>query len=481
WRTEHDVPLAHYSAFMHAEHGTRPYLQLFEISFPGTIIVHLALTRVFGYGDGGLMVANLLWFLALGGVTWLLMAPFGRLVAAGSVALFGVAYFSHGPAMMLQRDPILTLFVAAALLLHVRAWLSPSLRRLLVGALLGVAAAIKPHAGLALLPLAVGELLSLRQAQAGGPAAAARTLGAYLAGFAVPCLLVAAWLVASGGFGAWLEMSRQYMPLYLRMTGYHMTIEGSDRLRHLIKGVRLFGGQITWFVAAGAGSFLVLSDAPPSSPRARLTRLLLAEAGVFAIYPVFAGQFWDYHYIPFLYFLTLLSALCLVPVVAARGRVQALLPKMALVLALVANQPLTESVKLFLLSQPSVKSGQVDEMAAFLRARLRPGDTVQPLDWTGGAVHAMLIARARLATRFMYDFHFYHHVSHPFIQLLRRRFLDEFQRAQPRFVLEYFGENKPWPSGKDTTREFPELQQILATSYRVQQSGLEYRIHERRE
>lgn len=35
WRTEHDVPLAHYSAFMHAQYGTKPYAELFEISFPG--------------------------------------------------------------------------------------------------------------------------------------------------------------------------------------------------------------------------------------------------------------------------------------------------------------------------------------------------------------------------------------------------------------------------------------------------------------
>jgi len=88
-----------------------------------------------------------------------------------------------------------------------------------------------------------------------------------------------------------------------------------------------------------------------------------------------------------------------------------------------------------------------------------------------------LISRARLATRFMYDYHFYHHVSQPFIQTLRHRFLDELARARPRFVVEYFGENKPWPKGEDTTREFPELRKYLADGYAIQVSGNHYRIY----
>ena len=48
-----------------------------------------------------------------------------------------------------------------------------------------------------------------------------------------------------------------------------------------------------------------------------------------------------------------------------------------------------------------------DEIAAFLLAAdLQPGDTVLPVDWTEGAVHAMLIAKALPASPFIYDYYF---------------------------------------------------------------------------
>jgi hypothetical protein len=120
----------------------------------------------------------------------------------------------------------------------------------------------------------------------------------------------------------------------------------------------------------------------------------------------------------------------------------------------------------------------VDEIASYLRAHLAPGDTVQPLDWTGGAVHAMLIARAPIATPFVYDFYFYHHVSNPFIQRLRARFMAAMRAAPPRFVIQ-IETQKPWPGGADTTREFPELQALLATDYTVASRGDGYQILER--
>ena len=121
----------------------------------------------------------------------------------------------------------------------------------------------------------------------------------------------------------------------------------------------------------------------------------------------------------------------------------------------------------------------MDEIAAWLTERLEPGDTVQPLDWTGGSVHAMLLAKARLATRFLHDYEFYHHVSTPYVQELRTSFLSQFEDAAPRFVIEVFDASKPWVSGLDTSRSFPELEAVLRTDYSVAFAGDGYRIYER--
>jgi hypothetical protein len=51
------------------------------------------------------------------------------------------------------------------------------------------------------------------------------------------------------------------------------------------------------------------------------------------------------------------------------------------------------------------------EIASFLERKLKPGDTVQPLDWTGGTLLAMLESHACIATPYVFDFYFYHQTA----------------------------------------------------------------------
>ena len=125
------------------------------------------------------------------------------------------------------------------------------------------------------------------------------------------------------------------------------------------------------------------------------------------------------------------------------------------------------------------KKGLPDEIARFLHSHLHAGDTVQPLDWTSGAVHALWLARAPLATRFVYDFHFYHHVSHPYIIRLRREFIEAITSGKPRFIVDITGD-RAWPNGIDTTREFPELKSFMECNYATVSTGMNYRILERK-
>src|SRR5262249_8093250 len=102
--------------------------------------------------------------------------------------------------------------------------------------------------------------------------------------------------------------------------------------------------------------------------------------------------------------------------------------------------------------------------AAELRARLRPGDTVQPLDVTAGAVHAMYLARADIATPFLYDFHFYHHPASAITRRLRRRFLAGMDHSRPRFVVA--ATTSGWRPVGSETADFPELDALLRRDYR---------------
>ena len=127
----------------------------------------------------------------------------------------------------------------------------------------------------------------------------------------------------------------------------------------------------------------------------------------------------------------------------------------------------------------ATSTDRADEIARFLEKNLEAGDTVQPLDWTGGTLLAMLETRARLATPYIFDFYFYHHVSTPYIQSLRADFMDELQKSSPHFIVEVTAIDKPWITGQDTSREFPELRAFLDANYSVTIQKADYVIYER--
>ena len=121
----------------------------------------------------------------------------------------------------------------------------------------------------------------------------------------------------------------------------------------------------------------------------------------------------------------------------------------------------------------------IGKIAAFLQAaKLGPEDRLQPLDWTEGALHGMLLAEAVIATPYLYNYHFYHYISDPYIQLMRQRFMANLIQAPPRFIIETDDELRP--SGLDTTDSFPELEAFVQQHYAVAKTGKLYRIYEYR-
>ncbi len=128
----------------------------------------------------------------------------------------------------------------------------------------------------------------------------------------------------------------------------------------------------------------------------------------------------------------------------------------------------------------AVRPVTAEQIGNFLNERLLPGDRVQPMDWTKGAVvHGLLLAEAEVATSSIYDFHFYHHVSSDYIRALRLRFLRELDASNARFVVR--GKMGPRPSGVDTSRRWPGLEQLLAEKYRKVINTRVFAILERRD
>ena len=488
WRMEHDSPIMLYAGFLAKSAGVVPYRDLFDMNAPGTHILNWVIYSIAGSSDAVLRVIDLVFLGCVAWLTILIMRPLGRASAWAGAVLFPIAYLQGGAVASLQREALalVPLVGAVALFLGVgKRPRSTRLRYLVVGALVGAAASVKPQLLLALPGLFLADGLAPVEG-ADGPVGravwvrAARGLGWMALGAVLVGAGLAVWLAAIGALGAFTGIAVHYWPLYTRLSGDHIVYAGSDRLVYLVRSALKGLGQFAvWYVAA---TFAVTSLARAGTLTPAVRRLLVVLGGVAGatwLATPAAGKFWFYHWLPFIYFSIQLAAACLArPVAAVYGK-RPWVPATVMLLVVVVTVSLPFDLRRQTrrgLEPP--KHGRVDEIADFLGSNLRPGDRVQPLDWTGGAVHAMLIARARLATSFIYDFHFYHAVSDAYTRGLRGRFMGEFTRSAPRYVIMVSGD-RPRPMGIDTSQDFPELRQLLQETYHAVKSAETYTILER--
>jgi hypothetical protein len=492
WRMEHDTPLLHYAAFLMDRYDLMPYRDIFETSMPGTFAFHYTIGHFFGFGDAVFRYADLTLLAALLAATYVFMQRFGSVVALTAIVMFGLFYLSKGQGLSLQRDYIGIIPVALALLcipssVNERVGLA---RFMIVGALFGLAVLIKPHLSIS-LPIVFFSLLACRWH------AQSRTGMDFLRCALITCLSLAApigialiWLASNNALSEFVNMLYNYLPLHTGLSGSQETLSGIARVKYLLSKTLALGGYGAFLVCALCGCLWAYRKTDSDRFTAISILCLAFCVLAYALYPTFAGKFWRYHYMPLAYFICISAALCFIPLTSHYGAkstalikaTAALLSVAVITLFLLQLSPIRVVSSVVTSLQPGYvprapNRGRVDEIAGWLRANMGPSDTVQSLDWTGGSIHAMLLVEARLATAFMYDYHFYHHISSPVIQELRQRFLGQLEAARPRFIVEVIS-NKPWVSGADTTREFPALREFLASGYFVACSSDGYLIYE---
>ena len=481
WRMQHDTPLLHYVAFLINEHGYVPYRDVFETSMPGSLLFHVLVTDWFGYGDLALRVIDLVLLAVLMSLSASYLRVFGILPALFGPLCFALFYLGFGPQMSLQRDYLGLLPIVLAIYLTLRVPLGRSALALISGVLFGLSVLFKPHLLLG-LPLLVAYqtwqelgLVSLKRLHKGHflRQMCWRTVLAMLAvAFIVSLSLL--WLKSVGGLSAFLDMVWHYLPLHIQLTANHAILAPGERAAYLLAGYFEFGGYgllclllLMVLVLRAYGSRKRLQPGPGL--------LLVSLALGYSLYPVLSGQFWDYHWIPFYYFAFMCGSLCLSglhKVFAHKqplGKISA--PKLSVLGAMVFILVMVSVIKpppflwqqLQWQSPPAPNNGRVDAIAQWLRSSVQHGQKVQVMDWTGGAVHAMLEARIANATRFIYDYHFYHHVSQPYNKQLRQEFVQSLARELPPYIVLVTDKHKP--RGWDTSAGFPALQAFLKRYY----------------
>lgn len=482
WGPVHDTAQLHYVAWLVDRHGLVPYRDFFETSLPQSILIHVAIGRFLGFSDIAFRIVDITYLLALSGLTIYLLKPLGKRVAIAAAAVFGIVYLGYGPIMSFQRDYLGILPIVAALVIA-RGQGRPALRAFGIGALFGLEASTKPHLALG-LPVVLLFAFPMRMPGSGSRLAPQLTrmtqiIGLAAVGMAIVVSLPILWVWSLGGFpDLWLILTR-YLPLYIQMNGMHKIVTGFDRVLYLFTSFQELGGHGTLLIPASLGVYIALFESRLGSCEKRLVSTLAALTLVYGVYPVFSGQFWSYHWMPFIYFATICGSLALVSPVETHSEARRWFGPVVFIFGLLLTlQPAPDFFHQITGQGPRPpKNGRVDEMAAFLQRELRPGDTVQPLDWVdGGTAQAMQMAGALPATRFLYDAQFYHHLSNHYIEGLRLEFMRDLEAAPPRFIIDI--PNQSRPTGPDTSSEFTALSLFVENNYTPVQNGEGYIIYE---
>lgn len=480
WHTYQDTPIMQYAAFLIDRKHLVPYRDFFDINLPGTYAANVAIGRMFGYTDAGARYADLATLALLLGITHAIMWQFGRRARWCASLGFGVLYLTMGEWMTLQREYLLLLPVGAAVAVVCSPRLSPSWKAAVAGLLVGMAGTIKPQAALA-LPFVVGyawlEARRSHSSQRSWPLSATG-----LTAFAVPFAVAGVYLWRNGALAGFVDVALNYWPLYDALSGTrpHRLLAGFARYAYVFDHTFTFGVHpgLPLLGAAVVGVRRALrSDL--SAEAKRVVWFLVSLAACFTVSVAAAGKFWTYHWLPFDYFATLLAALAFVddPNDAHRD-----------VRGERTRRPAPFALAFFLLCVswswsfgPFRRSfdlpfDRVQAIATYLQQHAEPGDTVMPLDWTEGAVHAMLIAQASPGIPFLYDFHFFHHVSSPYIQSLRRRLMTTIDRSPPRWIVRI---DRAAFAGPDAGTPFDELTRFIDHHYEKAVSRDGYEIWRR--
>jgi hypothetical protein len=468
WRYEHDSPLMIYAGFL-LSNGKVPYRDFFDMNMPGTYFVMVLVGRTFGWNDLGIRAFDLFCLTIISVSTYMWMRRCCQLPALVAAIIFPLWFINQGPGLSMQREYIALVPFSVLLTLATTHDGSTSMTRtLVVGLLAGVTILIKPQFLLLSLPpliiLLKSDPTSVNMRQ---------QLIAFVAGVLLPPGAMVGYLLYAGGLAPFVDIATNYWPLYTHMTGWHEPIAGLRRDLYIVRSS--LRELMTGYAPMAVLGLIVLDDDQTQRRYALMVTGLLAAT---AMYPALSGQFWDYHWIPFQYVALCAASLTLRGAPVRSWTIRGVAPVVCVMVLLCSlSLEAVDQVRSAKWSR-APEDGVPDEISQFLLSHMNQGDTVQPLDWAGGAVHGMLMARAPLATRFMYDFHFYHHISRPYIGKLRREFVEELRMKMPRYIIQVL-DKRAWPTGADTTREFPELQTFMAKYYVTVQQGTTYRILER--
>jgi hypothetical protein len=462
WGVVHDTPIMHYVAWRIAE-GDVPYRDIFDMNFPGTYLVHLAVLKLLGPGDLAWRCFDLLCLAAIAALIVAYCRPFGRWSAILGALAFAAFHLANGVYNLGQRDFLIVPLLLAASLAIVRfREHKPCITYLLLAGLaMGSTLTIKPHA--ALFVALIGAAAMLMANKSGY--SLVRAFLAYVIAAAAPVVALGIWLWIIGALGPLLSIVFDYLlPLYTTLGKFGRNPMLLQRMSLVLLLSPLVLVSL-WRIGFGdRGDF----------------RRQLAALGLLCgvVYYVAQGKWWVYHLYPLACF-ACVTAFSFADRIRAEGGRAIRVVFLINLLLFTVGAGYVESRHMRLEHRPHRKKLRVNWLRRNLAPRLSPSDKIQVFDTTQGGLHLLWELRCRQPTRFIYDFPLLaHEADQAYVQQLRREFLDDLKADPPKFLVVF---RRGWPDGGyRRLKRFGELSEWIRRHYEVEADADECRIYARR-
>lgn len=472
WEYAHDTPMLQYGGLLISKFGLVPYRDFLDNNMPGAYAFHALIVGLFGTGNLAFALVNLGFLALLLVAAWYFVASIDRVAATGFVAWYALTYMATGPTVIMQRDFLTELPIATAMALIANGRPTAALlRAALCGLLFGMAATIKPQLALGAPLVVIADiLLTGRRGRA-----AVASIAASLAGFVVPLTACAVWLIASGAWPWFLELVTGYLPLYLQQNGDHVFLPPAEHRRYLIENGLLFGWYWRLLIVALFSTAIALGLNRQDGRRRVLIGLAALMMILYGLVPIMGGQFWNYHYLPFAFFLFMVLCFLLLPLrKLVEARWLSLVAAVLLVWSLHNNLTYQNALQW---GPNEAAGGRIARIDKALSSIMKPGESVQPIDGTEGVIHAMLRLQIPPATPFLVDWIFYHDVDAPAVQRLRQRFIEALETRRPTYLVE--ATQRPKYTGERTAPDFPAYDRLVVEHYEVAHEEPDFRILKR--
>jgi len=479
WKMVIDTPVLFYHAFLYDAFNLVPYRDFFCFAMPGNIATYYFFAQIGGYSDLSIRIYDCIILLLILFFIYKTMLFFSREAAIISVIFFGYMFIVFGPYYTLQPDFICILPISIILYL-VKTYDKTNYIKtfvFLIGFLFSVVFLNKPQQAFGLAPVLFFLIFFQKTSHKFFKLTTIiKTILSAGFGFLIPIFFCIYILHQKGALPDFLDIAKNYWPLYNQLTNEFKLLSKNDYHEYLIKYLQYSGGHKFYIFSAFISFIYFCVNNINKKNQIKFAFLILFLLLLYCITILISAKFFYYHWLPVLFFSSLLLSLCF-DSITIKNKIPTLQKLIILIVLLSILLEIKTNFNKISQSDMVFKRNYeiAEKLSVFIDKNCNKNDNVQILDITDGGLHALLKSKKKIATKFLYDYYFYHHISNEYIQKIKKEFIFEIKQTKPKYIIKIY--YNYIPEGVDCSDSFPELKHIYDTYYDKNEDNSDFTIY----